>query len=110
MIKIEAIIRSSVLHQVQDALADIGIPTFSSYQIHITGIHRAHEGVKNKTSDFIPKIKIEILCSENEEEKIIETIQKTAKTGEKGDGIVFTFNVDNLIKIRSGETGKDALK
>ena len=110
MIKIEAIIRSSVLHQVQDALADIGIPTFSSYQIQITGIHRAHEGVKNKTSDFIPKIKIEILCSEHEEEKIIETIQKTAKTGEKGDGIVFTFNVDNLIKIRSGETGKDALK
>ena len=57
MMKIEAVIRSSVLHQVQDALADIGIPTFSSYQVQITGIHKSHEGWRNKTSDFIPKIK-----------------------------------------------------
>ena len=110
MMKIEAVIRSSVLHQVQDALADIGIPTFSSYQVQITGIHKSHEGLRNKTSDFIPKIKIEILCSEDEEEKITNTILKAAKTGEKGDGVVFTYNIDNLVKIRSGQTGKDALK
>ncbi len=110
MMKIEAVIRSSVLHEVQDALADIGIPTFSSYQVQITGIHRAHEGLKNKTSDFIPKIKIEILCSEEEEEKIVSAIRKNASTGEKGDGVVFTYNIDNLIKIRNGETGKNALK
>ncbi len=108
--KIEAVIRSSVLHEVQDALANIGIPTFSSYQVQITGIHRAHEGLKTKTSDFIPKIKKEILCSEDEEEKIISTIRNTASTGEKGDGVVFTYNIDNLIKIRNGETGKNALK
>ena len=56
------------------------------------------------------KSKIEILCSEDEEEKITNTIQKTASTGEKGDGVVFTYNIDNLVKIRSGQTGKDALK
>ncbi len=110
MMKIEAVIRSSVLHEVQDALAKIGIPTFSSYQVQITGIHRTHEGLRNKTSDFIPKIKIEILCSEDEEENIISTIQTNASTGEKGDGVVFTYNIDNLVKIRSGQTGKDALK
>ena len=110
MMKIEAIIRSSVLHEVQDALAKIGIPTFSSYQVQITGIHKSHEGWRNKTSDFIPKSKIEILCSDEDTENIVNTIQKTASTGEKGDGVVFTYNIDNLVKIRSGQTGKDALK
>ncbi len=109
MIKIEAIIRRSVLHEVQDALAAVGIPTFSSYQVQITGIHRAHEGLKNKTSDFIPKAKIEILCSDEDAEKIVNTIQKSATTGEKGDGVVFTYNIDKLVKIKSGETGKNAL-
>ncbi len=109
MIKIEAIIRSSTLHEVQDALAAIGIPTFSSYQVQITGIHKVHEGWRNKTSDFIPKSKIEILCTDENSEKIVNTIQKTASTGEKGDGVVFTYNIDKLVKIRSGETGKDAL-
>ena len=110
MMKIEAIIRSSVLHQVQDALATIGIATFSSYQIQITGIHKVHEGWRNKTSDFIPKSKIEILCMDEDEEKIVNTIQKAASTGEKGDGVVFTYNINQLVKIRSGQTGKDALK
>jgi nitrogen regulatory protein PII len=109
MIKIEAILRNSVLHQVQDALATIGIATFSSYQIQITGIHKVHEGWRNKTSDFIPKSKIEILCMDQDEEKIVNTIQKTATTGEKGDGVVFTYNINQLVKIKSGETGKDAL-
>ncbi len=109
MIKIEAILRSSVLHQVQDSLATIGIPTFSSYQVQITGIHKVHEGWRNKTSDFIPKSKIEILCMDEDEEKIVNTIQKAANTGEKGDGVVFTYSINQLVKIRSGQTGKDAL-
>jgi nitrogen regulatory protein P-II 1 len=109
MMKIEAIIRSSSLHEIQDALAEVGIPTFSAYQVQITGIHKAHDGWRNKTSDFIPKAKIEILCADENEEKIIDTIQKTASTGEKGDGVVFTYNIDKLIKIRNGETGISAL-
>ena len=109
MMKIEAIVRSSALHEIQDALAKVGIPTFSSYQVQITGIHKAHEGWRNKTSDFIPKAKIEILCTDENEQKIIDTIQKTASTGEKGDGVVFTYNIDKLVKIRNGETGINAL-
>ncbi len=109
MRKIEAILRSSVLHEVQDALAKIGIPTFSSYQVQITGIHKVHEGWRNKTSDFIPKSKIEILCTDEDEEKIVNAIQKAATTGEKGDGVVFTYSINQLVKIRSGQTGKDAL-
>ena len=109
MIKIEAIIRSSALHEIQDALAEVGIPTFSAYQVQITGIHKAHDGWRNKTSDFIPKAKIEILCADENEQKIIDTIQKTACTGEKGDGVVFTYNIDKLVKIRNGQTGIAAL-
>ncbi len=83
MIKIEAVVRNSVLHEIQDALAEIGIPTFSAYLVQITGIHRGHEGLRNKTSDFIPKTKIEILCTDKNEEKIVNTIQKAAKLVKK---------------------------
>ncbi|MFQ5475571.1 MAG: P-II family nitrogen regulator [Nitrosopumilus sp.] len=109
MRKIEAIVRSSVVHDVQDALAEIGIPTFSSYQIQISGIHKSHEGWRNKTSDFIPKSKIEILCTKTDEGKIMNTIQNAAKTGDKGDGIISSYEIDTLIKIKDGETGENAL-
>ena len=110
MIKIEAIVRNSVLHEIQDNLSKMGIPTFSSYQVQITGIHKVHEGLKNKTSDFIPKTKIEILCSDDSEEKIVNTIQQSASTGEKGDGIIFSYKLDKLVKIKNAQTGTDALK
>ena len=109
MKKIEAIIRSSVLHEIQKDLQIDGIPTFSVYQVQITGIHKSHEGLKSKTSDLIPKVKIEILCADKDEEKIISTIQKSAKTGEKGDGVIFTYKIDNLVKIRTGEKDISAL-
>ncbi len=109
MIKIEAIIRNSVLHEIQDTLAEIGIPTFSAYQVQITGIHRVHEGWRNKTSDFIPKTKIEIFCADKDEEQILNTIQKAANTGNKGDGVVFAYNINKIIKIRDGQTDVDAI-
>ena len=109
MIKIEAIIRSSKFSELQETLAKINVPTFSSYQVHISGIHKIHEGWRNKTSDLIPKVKVEILCSDENEEKIIDAIQKSTTTGEKGDGIIFSYNVDRLVKIRNGMSGIDAL-
>jgi len=109
MKKIEAIIRSSVLHEIQNDLVLEGIPTFSVYQVQITGVHKVHEGWRNKTSDLIPKVKIEILCPDTDEKKIIDIIQKNARTGEKGDGVIFTYKIDNLLKIRTGETDIAAL-
>ena len=109
MLKIEAIIRNSTLHDVQDSLEKIGIPTFSAYQVQITGIRKGHTGVKNKTSDFIPKSKIEILCADEDEGKIVNTIEKAANTGEKGDGVIFTYNINKLVKIKDSQTGADAL-
>ena len=109
MIKIEAIVRSSTMHDVQDALSKIGIPTFSVYQVQISGIHKEHKGWRNKTSDLIPKSKIELLCADEDEDKVTNAIQKAAQTGEKGDGIVFSYTVQNLVKIKDSLTGADAL-
>ncbi len=109
MIKIEAVIRSSVLHEIQTELVEQGIPTFSVYQVHITGVHKGHEGWRNKTSDMVPKVKIEILCTDEDEEKITNVIQKTARTGEKGDGVIFAYDINKLVKIRTGELDVAAL-
>ena len=109
MIKIEAIVRSSLFYEIQKALNEIGIQTFSAYQVQITGIHKSHEGWRNRTSNLIPKAKIELLCSDEDEDKIIKTIQKTASSGEQGDGIVYSYNVGKLIKIKNGQTGIAAL-
>ena len=109
MLKVEAIIRSSMLQDIQETLAKKGIPTFSVYQVQITGLHKAHEGLRNKMSDFIPKLKLEILCPDNAGDSIIKIIQETARTGEKGDGIAYSYKIDNLVKIRNGDTDEKAL-
>jgi len=109
MLKIEAVIRNSVVADIQDALAENGVPTFSIYQVQITGVHKAHEGWRNKMSDFVPKSKIEILCPDNVEDEIIQIIQNTARTGEKGDGIVYVYKINKLVKIRNGEIDEKAL-
>jgi nitrogen regulatory protein P-II 1 len=109
MLKIEAIIRNSLVPDIQVALAKNGIPTFSVYQVQITGVHKAHKGWRNKMSDFVPKSKIEILCPDNSEDEIIKIIQDTARTGEKGDGIVYVYKINKLVKIRNGEIDEKAL-
>jgi nitrogen regulatory protein P-II 1 len=109
MLKIEAIIRNSAVSDIQVALAKNGIPTFSVYQVQITGVHKAHKGWRNKMSDFVPKSKLEILCPDNVEEEIIKIIQDTARTGEKGDGIVYVYKINKLVKIRNGEIDEKAL-
>lgn len=110
MIKVEAIIRSSKLYDVQKALASLGLTTFSSFEVKLSGLHKGHKGWRSKASDFIPKSKIEILCQDIDQEKIVNTILDAAKTGERGDGIVFVYQIDNLIKIKDNQTGESALK
>ncbi len=110
MLKVEAVIRSSKLFELQAALAGIGIPTFSSFEVRISGIHKGHKGLRNKASDFVPKTKIEILCQDQDQEKIVKTVLDAAKTGDRGDGIVYVCHIDNLVRIRDGQTGEAALK
>ena len=109
MYKIEAIVRNSTFYEVQKALSEIGITTYSAYQVQITGIHREHKGLKTNTSNYIPKSKIELLCSDKDTDKIVNIIQKSASTGEKGDGIVLCYKIEKLVKIRDGEIDSSAL-
>lgn len=109
MLKVEAIIRNSMLQEIKEKLTDNGITTFSMYQVQITGVHKAHTSWRNKSSDFIPKSKLEILCPDNVGDKIVKIIQETARTGEKGDGIAYFYKIDKLVKIRNGDMDEKAL-
>jgi nitrogen regulatory protein P-II 1 len=98
-----------MLQEIKGMLAKNGIPTFSIYQVQITGLHKAHKGWRNKTSDFIPKSKLEILCPDNVGDEIVKLIQETARTGDKGDGIVYFYKIDKLVKIKTGDIDDQAL-
>ena len=110
--KVEAVVRSSRFYLVQGALAEIGVVNFSAYQIKLAGIIREKKiGAGTfKTSNLLQKTKIEIICGEKEKNKIIDTISKSAKTGQTGDGIVFSQPINDLVKIRTGTTGEEAVK
>ena len=114
MIKIEAVVRNNKLHAVQDALLDIGVSTYSAYEIKLAGIHKGHTSTGGrpgtfKASDLIAKTNIVVFCNEKDEEKIISTISAAAKTGQKGDGLISVYSVDKLQKIRNGATGESAI-
>ncbi len=114
MIKIEAVIRSTKFHEVQHALHDIGIPTFSAFDVKLTGLHKSHSTGGRpgtfRSSDLIAKTNITVICSEDEESKIIKAITDAARTGDRGDGLISVYPIHSLIKIRDGKTGEAAVK
>ena len=89
--------RNSTLYDVKKDLTDIS--TFSVYQVQITGIHREHKGLRTTPSNYIPKSKIELVCADKDKEEIVNSIQKTANTGQKDDGIVLSYKINKFGKI-----------
>jgi len=115
MLKIEAIIRSTRFHDVKHSLNNIGIQTFSAYDVKLTGLHIEHVGGGGrpggfKASDLIAKTNIVVICHERQKDQIINAITKASKTGRQGDGLISVYKIDNLIKIRNGATEEAALK
>ena len=114
MIKIEAVVRSTKFHEVQHALHEAGVPTFSAYDIKLTGLHKGHTTGGRpgtfRSSDLIAKTNITVICAESEESKIIQAITEAARTGDKGDGLISVYPIHSLIKIRNGKTGEAAVK
>ncbi len=115
MLKIEAVIRSTRFHNVQDSLADVGVRTFSAYDIKLTGLHKGHTTSGGrpgsfKASDLIAKTNIVVLCHEKDKDKIINAIIEASKTGQRGDGVISVYKIDNLIKIRNGAIEEAALR
>lgn len=110
--KIEAIIREEALNDVKDALREIGIVGLNVTEVRghgrQGGIELAWRGTTYQM-DMIPKIQVNIVLSDHNLERTIDAIIKAARTGKEGDGIIFVYPVEDIIRIRTGERGKDAL-
>ena len=110
--KIEVIIREEALDPVKDALRAIGIVGMNVIEVRGHGREGGIELSWRGTSyhmDLIPKIQINVVLSDDNVEKTIEAITQAAWTGNEGDGIIFIYPVDDVIRIRTGERGHDAL-
>ena len=112
MKKIEAIIRPFKLEEVKESLVEEGIRGLTISEVRGYGRQKGHTETYRGSEyriEFVPKIKIEVVVEDAKVEKVVDAILKTAKTGQVGDGKIFIYNVEDVVRIRTGESGKDAL-
>jgi nitrogen regulatory protein PII len=112
MKKIEAIIRPHKLDEVHNALLEAGFAGLSVTEIRGYGRQKGHKEIYRGSEyniEFVPKIKIELVCDDEKEEKAISIIIQNSKTGEVGDGKIFVLNVEETIRIRTEESGNSAI-
>jgi len=112
MKKIEALIRHFKLEEVKDALTQLGVKGMTVIEVRGFGRQKGHTEVyrgAEYTVDFVPKIKLEVVVADSDQAAVIETICKTARTGQVGDGKVFVSDLADVIRIRTGETGNHAV-
>jgi len=110
--KIEAVIRPEKLEDVKDALGKYGIKGMTVTQVVGCGLQKGRTEVYRGTEysiNLLPKIKIEIVIKDHRVEDVVDIISKTAQTGAIGDGKIFIYPVENAIRIRTGESGDEAL-
>jgi nitrogen regulatory protein P-II 1 len=110
--KVEAIIKPFKLDEVKESLNEIGIQGITISEVKGFGRQKGHTELYRGAEyvvDFIPKIKIEIIVSDGILPQVVEAIEKSAKTGRIGDGKIFVTPVEAVVRIRTGETGEDAL-
>ncbi|MCD6272805.1 MAG: P-II family nitrogen regulator [Deltaproteobacteria bacterium] len=112
MKKIEAIIKPFKLDEVKDALNEIGVTGMTITEVKGFGRQRGHTEIYRGAEyqvDFIPKVKMEIVLDAELVDKVVDLIVQKANTGKIGDGKVFVLSVDGVTRIRTGETGKEAV-
>jgi nitrogen regulatory protein P-II 1 len=112
MKRIEAIFRPSKLDEVKEALSEIGILGMTVFEVKGFGRTGGRKEVYRGSSyvvDFVPKVCIEIVASDDLVESILDAIEKTTKTGKIGDGKIFVSEVAEVVRIRTGERGKEAI-
>jgi nitrogen regulatory protein PII len=112
MKKIEAIIKPFKLDDVKEALNEIGIQGMTILEVKGYGRQKGHKEIYRGAEyvvDFIPKIKIEIVVEASRADEVVKKIQDAANTGKIGDGKIFVFPVEQAIRVRTGEKGKDAI-
>ena len=112
MTKIEAIIRHFKLEEVKDALAAAGVRGMTVTEVRGFGRQKGHTETYRGTEysvDFLPKVKVEVAVNDDEAQRVIDTITTAARTGQVGDGKIFVTELFDVVRIRTGETAKDAV-
>jgi len=112
MKKIEAIIKPFKIEEVKDALSEIGIEGMTVTEVKGFGRQKGHTEIyrgSEYTVDFLPKIKLEVVVADDVVESAIKAITEAAKTGKIGDGKIFILPVEHVVRIRTGETGNQAV-
>jgi len=112
MRKIEAIVRHHKIDAIKDALVSAGFHGMTVTEVRGFGRQKgqkeSYRGAEYRI-DFVPKLKVEIVVPNEASDKVVDTIVKAAQTGQIGDGKIFVYEVANTIRIRTGETGQEAL-
>ncbi len=112
MKKIEAVIKPFKLDEVKEALNAIGVKGMTISEVKGFGRQRGHKEVYRGAEyqvDFVPKLKMEIIVDSEMTDKVVSTIQEKAGTGKIGDGKIFVLGVDQAVRIRTGESGTEAI-
>jgi nitrogen regulatory protein P-II 1 len=112
MKKIEAVIKPFKLEDVKDALAEIGITGMTVSEVKGYGRQKGHSELYRGAEyvvDFLPKIKMEMVVDDDMVDSVVNTVVEAARTGKIGDGKIFVSDINQIIRIRTGETGSDAI-
>jgi len=112
MKKIEAIIRPHKLDEIREALLEAGFRGMTIVEVKGVGRQKGHTEVYRGSEykiDFLPKVKVELVVPDDRLDAAVETIVKSAKTGQVGDGKIFIFPAEEVIRVRTEESGEDAL-
>ena len=109
---VTAIVKPSKLDEVREALSEIGINGITVTEVKGFGRQRGHTELYRGAEyvvDFLPKVKLELAVEDDQTDRAIEVIQQSANTGKIGDGKIFVTSLEQIIRIRTGETGEDAI-
>ena len=112
MKKVEAVVRHFKLEDIKNALTERVIHGMTICEVRGFGRQKGHTEMYRGTEyavDFVPKVKIDVVCSDANLSQVIDTIMRAAQTGQIGDGKIFVTDLTNVIRIRTGEQGEDAL-
>ena len=110
--KIEAIIKPFKLDDVKEALNEIGVQGMTTSEVKGYGRQKGHKEIYRGAEyvvDFIPKLKLEIVVGSELTDQVVETIIQASNTGKIGDGKIFVLSVEEAVRVRTGERGKDAI-
>lgn len=112
MKKVEAVIRHFKLEEVKDALTEIGVQGMTVSEVRGFGRQKGHKEQyrgAEYTVDFLPKAKMEVIVPDDQVKSVVDTILESARTGQIGDGKIFVMPVEDIVRIRTGESGDTAL-